>query len=106
MKLLVGILVAMFSFGSIAYADVPTESQIRDHMNYLNANYNNPALNVKAKNNLANKAVRKATDADLQKLEDFLQGIDLNLDDAALKQLSCGRPVCDGGDLRRHEQVQ
>ncbi len=104
MKLVIGILFALVSFGSVANA-VPTEAEIQAYMSHLNTHFNNPALNVKAKNNLKNAAVRKATDKDLQLLEDVLQG-ELQLDDAALKQLSCGRPVCDGGDLRRREQVQ
>lgn len=96
MKLLVGLMFAIMAVAPTAYANEAAEIQeIKRYMNHLNTQYQD--LNVRNKNNLANAQVRRQTDRELQDLENFLAG-QITLDNAALKQLLCGRPQCDGGD--------
>ena len=96
MRLLIGVIFAILAGAPAAFADEATEiSQIKRFMSHLNAQYQN--LNVRNKNNLGDVQVRRQTDRELQDLENFLAG-EITLDNAALKQLLCGRPQCDGGD--------
>ena len=64
-------------------------------MKHLNNNYDR--LNVAAKTDLLVPSNRASTIEELEILEDYLQG-EVELNNAALKSLKCGRPVCDGGD--------
>ena len=96
MKLLVGLLFAIMAVAPAAFADEAAEiKELKRYMTHLNTQYQD--LNVRNKNNLKNAQVRQQTDRELQDLENFLAG-EIVLDNAALKQLLCGRPQCDGGD--------
>jgi hypothetical protein len=106
MRLLVGVLFAIMAVAPTAYADEASEvREIKRYMNFLNSQPAYPNLNVRNKNNLKNANVRTQVYNQLQALENHLQG-DVQLDDAALKELLCGRPVCDGGDEVRRRQAE
>jgi hypothetical protein len=94
----------MLVWGNLAFASLPTGNQnagqdlqtIASWMAHLNHFY--PGLQVAPADNanLNNPAVRQQLMQDLNALEE-LMGRGLNLPNASLKQLACGRPECTGG---------
>lgn len=68
---------------------------IASWMNHLN--YHFPDLQVSVTDDLSNPESRVEVLDQLQLLEGVMQG-DFSLPDASLKQIACGKPVCDGGD--------
>lgn len=92
---------AMLVWGNLAFANLPSGGNaaqqelqtISSWMAHLNYYYPDLAVSARLPQD---RAERKELMNELNLLEGFLQG-DHGLPNASLKQIACGRPVCDGG---------
>jgi hypothetical protein len=98
------VMLAMLVWGNAALANTTADVQsaqetqtIQKGVAHFNLNY--PTLNVKIKalaEALKSPQSRQSLINQLQALDDYMHG-DYVLPVGALKDIACGRPVCDGG---------